>query len=201
MESEQSAQPGINAWLEDELLQQYRRDRTSVDPVWKSEFDRNGGNGHAAPASAGANGFVPAPAYKPLPGEVLVPLRGAAARIAENMAASAAIPLATSQRIVPVKVIDENRRLVNHHRGLIGKSKVSYTHLIGWAVVRAVHANPGLNHAFATNDSGEPFRVVKNEINFGLAVDVAGKNGARSLVVPNIRNAGALSFGEYMAAF
>jgi 2-oxoglutarate decarboxylase len=56
---------------------------------------------------------------------------------------SVTIPLATSQRIIPVKVIDENRRLINHHRGLLGKSKVSYTHLIGWAVVKSVQANPG----------------------------------------------------------
>jgi len=58
------------------------------------------------------------------PSEELVPLRGAPARIAENMALSATIPLATSQRIIPVKVIDENRRLINHHRALLGKSKV-----------------------------------------------------------------------------
>src|SRR6202023_212114 len=115
--------------------------------------------------------------------EELMPLRGAQARIAENMAISATIPIATSQRIIPVKVIDENRRLINHHRALLGKSKVSYTHLIGWAIVKAVQANPALNHAFASNPQGEMFRVVKKEINFGLAVDVAGKNGARSLLV------------------
>ena len=70
--------------------------------------------------------------------EELMPLRGASARIAENMAASASIPLAiASQRIIPVKVIDENRRLINHHRALIGKSKLSYTHIIGWAIVES----------------------------------------------------------------
>jgi 2-oxoglutarate decarboxylase len=214
MESEQSSQQGINAWLEEELLQQYHRDRTSVDPVWKSQFDRNGGNGNGhssngngAPAQTAATAYAPLPGVKPIapsdlgPSEELVPLRGTAARIAENMGVSATIPLATSQRIIPVKVVDENRRLINHHRGLIGKSKVSYTHLIGWAIVRSVQANPGLNNSFAVNAAGELFRVVKKEINFGLAVDVAGKNGARSLVVPNIRNAGALSFLDYLAAF
>ena len=212
MESEQLNPQGVNAWLEDELLQQYHRDRTSVDPLWKSQFDRNGGNGngsngHNVPAQSTATAYAPLPGVKPItpsdlaPYEELLTLRGAAARIAENMAASTTIPLATSQRIIPVKVVDENRRLINHHRGLIGKSKVSYTHLIGWAIVRSVQANPGLNNAFAMNAAGELFRVVKKEINFGLAVDVAGKNGARSLVVPNIKNAGALSFLEYLAAF
>ena len=210
MESEQASPQGINAWLEEELLQQYQRDRTSVDPVWKSQFDRglstrNGGNGHSAnggsaPAQSAATAYAPVPGVKPIalsdlaPSEELVPLRGTAARIAENMGVSATIPLATSQRIIPVKVIDENRRLINHHRTLLGKSKLSYTHMIGWAIVKSVQANPALNHAFASNPAGELFRVLKKEINFGLAVDVAGKNGARSLVVPNIRNAGALSF-------
>jgi len=71
------------------------------------------------------------------PGEQLIPLRGAAAKIAENMVASLSIPVATSQRIIPVKVIDENRRTLNEARAAAGKSKISYTHLIGWAVVKA----------------------------------------------------------------
>jgi 2-oxoglutarate dehydrogenase E1 component len=211
-----SASQGINAWLEEELLQDYRRDRTSVDPVWKSIFEHNGSNGAAAPGATangatanGASAPAPVPAARPSaaplpdlgPSEELVPLRGAPARIAENMGASVSIPLATSQRIIPVKVLDENRRLINHHRGLIGRSKVSYTHLIGWAIVRSVQANPGLNHAFAAGAAGELFRVAKKRINFGLAVDVAGKNGARSLVVPSIKDAGSMTFLQYMAAF
>jgi 2-oxoglutarate decarboxylase len=217
MEANQGPQSGINAWLEEELLQQYHHDRASVDADWKNIFDHdapNGapvrtGNGVArltAPAAVVPALAIPASvvhAAEPVltGSEELMPLRGAAARIAENMALSASIPLATSQRIVPVKVVDENRRLINHHRALLGKSKVSYTHLIGWAIVKSVEANPSLNHAFASNSAGELFRVVKKEINFGLAVDVAGKNGARSLLVPNIKNAGALWFAKYLAAF
>ena len=166
--------------------------RATAAPEWQWRIH--------SPTNAAA--IVAPPAEPVLSGsEELMPLRGTAARIAENMAISATIPLATSQRIIPVKVIDENRRLINHHRTLLGKSKVSYTHLIGWAIVKSVIANPSLNHAFASNASGELFRVVKNEINFGLAVDVAGKNGARSLLVPNIKNAGEMSFKQFMAAF
>ncbi|MEP6715664.1 MAG: 2-oxo acid dehydrogenase subunit E2, partial [Terriglobia bacterium] len=215
MESKSGPQQGINAWLEEELLQQYRQDRGSVDPEWTTVFEHDGSNGvsnapgNGAARVVAANGSTPASAVltravaEPaiLDTDELMPLRGAAGKIAENMAASVTIPLATSQRIIPVKVIDENRRLINHHRGLAGKSKVSYTHLIGWAIVRSVQANPGLNNSFTWNAAGEPFRVLKKEINFGLAVDVAGKNGARSLVVPNIKNAGAMSFTDYMAAF
>ena len=90
-----------------------------------------------------------------------MPLRGAAARIAENMNASLTIPLATSQRIIPVKVMDENRRIINQHRTLLGKSKVSYTHIIGWAIVKALRSNPSLNHAYAETN-GQPFRVVRD---------------------------------------
>jgi len=204
-----SQKSGINSWLEEELLQEYRHDRTSVDPLWKTIFDQNGapaaaqngsnGTAHSAPAGwQPANQVAPPP---PAATDEVIVLRGAPAKIAENMAASVSVPLATSQRIIPVKVIDENRRLINHHRGLIGRSKVSYTHLIGWAIVRSVQANPALNNSFAWSPEGQPLRIAKPEINFGLAVDVAGKNGARSLVVPNIKNAGAMSFLQYMAAF
>jgi multifunctional 2-oxoglutarate metabolism enzyme len=200
-------QSGVNAWLEEELLQQYHHDRASVDADWKNIFDHDvpgvvaltKGNGKPGNGNGSSHLLVPEAVLSG--SEELMPLRGAPARIAENMAISATIPLATSQRIIPVKVIDENRRLINHHRALLDKSKVSYTHIIGWAIVKAVQANPALNHAFTSNAAGELFRVVKKEINFGLAVDVAGRNGARSLLVPNIKNAGAQSFSQYMAAF
>src|SRR5581483_3210152 len=175
MEAKTGPQAGVNAWLKEELMQQYRHDRTSVDPDWKQIFELSGAvsNGGASNGALVANGgrnghlVAPVPALTPrLPAnfettgsEELMPLRGAAARIAENMAASVSSPLATSKRIIPVKVIDENRRLINHHRSLVGRSKVSYTHLIGWAIVKSVAANPGLNHAFAQNGAGEIFRV------------------------------------------
>ncbi len=157
MDAKSGPQSGVNAWLEEELQQQYRHDRTSVDPEWKTIFEHEGPNGDVLPAGNGhgkgngtsyaqtpsAAAVVRAAAEPVLSGsEELMPLRGAPARIAENMAISATIPLATSQRIVPVKVIDENRRLINHHRAMLGKSKVSYTHLIGWAIVKSGAGEP-----------------------------------------------------------
>ncbi len=118
----------------------------------------------------------------------LIPLRGAAARIAENMTASLAIPVATSQRQIPVRVIEENRNLINKQRALHGRGKLSFTHIIAWAIVKSVESNPALNQAYAEN-GGEPFRVVRGHVNIGLAVDVAGKDGSRSLKVPNVKNA------------
>jgi 2-oxoglutarate dehydrogenase E1 component len=188
---------GINSWLEDELYQQYLHDRSAVDESWKHLFEANGGVKAAAPAPPSAR---PAASETAPPAGDLQPLRGAAGRIAENMAASVTIPLATSQRTIAVKVMDENRRIINQHRTLIGRSKVSYTHIIGWALVKALGELPGLNYAYAERD-GQPFRVVRPEVNLGVAVDVAGKDGARSLVVPNIKNAGSLSFQEYLSSF
>jgi 2-oxoglutarate decarboxylase len=185
--------PGINSWLEDELYQQYLHNRGTVDESWKHVFEGGGNGTPAAPSPKNGSRTEAA-------GQELIPLRGAAARIAENMEASLAIPVATSQRTIPVKVMDENRRLINHHRTLIGKSKVSYTHIIGWAIVRALEYFPGLNHAYA-EQNGEPFRVVRRNVNLGIAVDVAGKSGARNLLVPNLKNADQMDFQQYVTAF
>src|SRR4051794_18280978 len=128
---------GVNSWLEDELYQQYLHDRRTVDESWKEVFESDGHtvNGHengtpAAPAVSDPTVQAqpaPAPAPAPAPGEELVPLRGAASRIAENMTASLSIPVATSQRTIAVMVIDENRRVINQHRTLHGQGKISYT--------------------------------------------------------------------------
>jgi 2-oxoglutarate dehydrogenase E1 component len=134
------------------------------------------------------------------PGDQLVPLKGAALRIAENMSLSLQIPTATSQRILPVKLIDENRRIINQHRSLAGKSKVSYTHIIAYALVKAVEKVPSINTAFAEKD-GQSFRVTRPYLNIGVAVDVAGKDGNRSLLVPNIKGAQAMRFDQFLAAY
>jgi len=134
------------------------------------------------------------------PSDQLIPLRGAAARIAENMIASLSIPVATSQRQIPVRIIEENRNLINKQRALQGRGKLSFTHIIAWAIVKAIRSNPALNHAYAEN-GGEPFRVVRNQVNIGLAVDVAGKDGSRALKVPNIKNADGMSFAQFVTAY
>ncbi len=48
---------------------------------------------------------------------------------------------------------------------------------------------------------GTRYRVAPPRVNLGMAVDVAGKDGARNLMVPNIKDAGALNFYEYVARF
>jgi len=154
MASQSDTDMGINSWLEDELYQQYLRDRSTVDESWKQVFAESAParpeNGATPPANGATTPAVKAPAAPvaaatatpavtgAIDGEQLQPLRGVAGKIAENMSASLTIPLATSQRTIAVKVMDENRRIINQHRTLVGKGKVSYTHLIGWAIVRAL---------------------------------------------------------------
>ena len=155
---------------------------------------------NAATAATAAAVLQKAPSMALSGSDQLVPLRGAPMRVAENMIASLSVPTATSQRTIPVKVIDENRRLLNQMRELHGKSKISYTHLTAWAMIHALKAQPGLNDAFAEVD-GAPHRVVRREINIGIAVDVASRDGHRGLMVPSIKNAGSLNFAQFLAAF
>ena len=158
-------QPNINSWLEDELFQQYKHDRKTVDATWTPVLE---GNGHtAAPTGTVAAVAEPpraliartteAPAVAVAEGDQLIPLRGPALRIAENMAASLTIPVATSQRSMPVKVIDENRRLINQYRSATGQSKLSYTHMVAWAIVRAIETVPAVNQAYS--ERGAKFGV------------------------------------------
>ena len=203
--------PDVNSWLEDELYQQYHHDRQAVDNTWKQVFE---GNGHTAAPTNGAAAALAEPVEetpRPAPvthtpavpvssGDQLVPLRGPALRIAENMTASLSMPVATSQRVMPVKVMDENRRLVNQTRSTTGQSKISYTHLVAWAIVRAIEKVPAINQAYSETGEGS-FRVTRNHVNLGLAVDVEGKEGARSLKVPSVKNAQAMNFAQFLDAY
>jgi 2-oxoglutarate decarboxylase len=211
MAIEPKQRPTVNSWLEEELYQEFVNRPGQVDESWQQRFaaeppaevtpppvSQTVVLPEAEPAKPAAPVMVPALTLSP--SEQLVPLKGAPARIAENMTASLAVPTATSQRVIPVKVIDENRRLLNHWRSLHGQSKISYTHLIAWAIVRAIRHMPVINDAYAEVD-GQPHRIVRRQINIGVAVDIAGKDGHRSLLVPSIKNAGEMSFYEFMRAF
>ncbi len=206
MPSSSDPDQGINSWFEEELYRQYLRDHSAVDPSWKSLFELS--NGHADETRVTNPAAQPAvktetPAADAAvsdPSADLQPLRGAAARVVENMEASLSIPLASSQRVIAVKVMDENRRIINQHRTLLGHGKVSYTHIVGWAIVKALAAMPNLNAAYAEKD-GRPYRAGHKRVNLGIAVDVEGKEGSRGLIVPNIKDAGALNFQEYVAAY
>src|SRR5262245_17370781 len=147
-------------------------------------------------AQESAAAALPAPeqAIAAVPGgDEAVPLRGAGARIVENMEASLGVPTATSNRTIPVKLLEENRTIINEHLEAGRRGRISFTHIIAWAIVRAVRHFPSLNSSFEVVN-GIPHRRVRRAINLGVAVDLERKDGTRSLLVPNIKNAESLSF-------
>ncbi|MFZ2492659.1 MAG: multifunctional oxoglutarate decarboxylase/oxoglutarate dehydrogenase thiamine pyrophosphate-binding subunit/dihydrolipoyllysine-residue succinyltransferase subunit, partial [Thermoanaerobaculia bacterium] len=129
-----------------------------------------------------------------------VPLRGAVARIVTNMESSLTVPTATSIRDLPVKALEENRRVINNHLALSGQSKASFTHIIAWAIVKAIADQPRMNSSYAMQD-GTPTRIDREDVNLGLAIDVEKKDGTRSLLVPNIKRANTLDFAQFLRAY
>ena len=143
------------------------------------------GNGGGAPAAA-----APAPA-----GAEVQPIRGPAATLVKFMNDSRSIPTATSFRTLPVDVLDGRRKELK-----AGGKKLSFTHLIAWAIVQAARDMPVMGHAYAEQD-GKPQRVTPGSVSLGLAVDVERKDGTRSLVVPVLRDASELSFADFVARY
>jgi multifunctional 2-oxoglutarate metabolism enzyme len=144
---------------------------------------------------------APAPAIAAVPaGDEAVPLRGAGARIVENMETSLGVPTATSNRIIPVKLLEENRTIINEHLEAGRRGRISFTHIIAWAIVQAVRHFPSLNSSFEVVD-GIPHQRVRRATNLGVAVDLERKDGTRSLLVPNIKNAQSLTFDQFVQAY
>jgi 2-oxoglutarate decarboxylase len=137
---------------------------------------------------------APAPAPAPAEAEVK-PIRGPAATLVSFMEESRSIPTATSFRTLSVDVLDARRKALK----TAGK-RLSFTHLIAWAVVRAAVDMPVMAHSFA-EDAGKPQRVVPGAISLGLAVDVERKDGTRALVVPVLKHASNLSFSDFVAGY
>ena len=130
------------------------------------------------------------------------PIRGAAARIVANMEASLGVPTATSFRSVPAKLLEVNRRVINGYLGRTRGGKVSFTHLIGFAVVRAIHDTvPVMNSSFVEDADGKP-RVVRHEhVSLGIAVDMEKSDGSRTLLVPVVKDADTLDFRGFWGAY
>jgi len=127
------------------------------------------------------------------------PIRGVGARIVSNMEASLAVPTATSFREVPAKLLEVNRKIVNGHLGRKMVRKISFTHLIGYAVVRAITETvPAMNNIYATDAAGRPRVVRPDHIGLGIAVDIARDDGTRSLMVPCIHDADTLDFDAFV---
>jgi 2-oxoglutarate dehydrogenase E1 component len=221
-QSDRLAEFGTNVWLVDEIYQQYLADKNSVDPAWW-DFFADYSPGEATPAEGRveplpateatvvaeqSGGVVAPPQPPPAPKQAAAtaapngtPLKGAAARVVQNMEASLQVPTATSVRAVPAKLLEDNRTVVNRHLARNRGGKVSFTHLIGYAVVQACKAMPEMNNGFATGPDGKPVLVVPEHVNLGLAIDLQKEDGSRQLVVPSVKNAETMDFATFWAAY
>ncbi|MER7433882.1 multifunctional oxoglutarate decarboxylase/oxoglutarate dehydrogenase thiamine pyrophosphate-binding subunit/dihydrolipoyllysine-residue succinyltransferase subunit [Pseudonocardia alni] len=165
----------------------------------------------SAPAPASSSNGTPAKpaagsgskAAKPTQdggGATTTPLRGAANAIAKNMTASLELPTATSVRAVPAKLLADNRIVINNHLKRTRGGKLSFTHLIGYALVRALTDFPNMNRHFAETD-GKPSVATPEHVNLGLAMDMPGKDGSRSLIVVSIKGCENMSFAQFWQAY
>ncbi len=237
---------GPNAWLVDDMYEEYRSDPASVSESWREFFHDylppgatpNGtptlaaalplssppvAPAFVAPAASPATSPAASPTASPATstptpspapatpsagttepsGDHAVALRGAAARIADNMEASLGVPTATSVRSVPARLLEVNRAMVNQHLVRLSGARVSFTHLIGFAVVEALKAVPSLNATYVADFDGKgtPGIIRHEHVGLGLAVDVAKSDGTRTLVVPVVRDADTLDFHAFVVAY
>src|ERR1700722_12709290 len=218
---------GPNAWLVDDMYDRFLADPDSVSESWREFFADYRPAPVPAPQppaqSQAAAPAVPPPAglatavsdesasrpVRPVPAaterdkEEATPLRGAASRIVTNMEASLAVPTATSVRTVPARLLEVNRLILNNQLARTTGAKVSFTHLIAYAIVRALQDVPALNSAFVpdVDGKGKPGVIHHKHVGLGLAVDQEKSDGSRTLLVPCIKDADALDFRSFVLAY
>ena len=202
-----------NAAFVQVMYEQYLRDPSSVGEEWRQLFD----NGKLAELpviptnrsevlESGERGVGPSVApvgttpHSPLPvSPDLKPITGPAARLVQNMTDSLTVPTATSFREIAVTVLDARRRELNAQLAAAGK-KISFTHLIGFAIARAARELPVMTHAYQ-EVQGKPHRMDPQGVHLGLAVDVEKKDGSHALVVPVIKHAEGMDFAAFHATY
>lgn len=208
---------GANSTYVTELFRQYQQNPAAVDEAWGAYFASLLNNGAvstltaqpvsttpAASSPNGASAVAPAteqtaktPAAEIAANKLAI--RGPALKIVENMDASLTVPTATSQRQVQLKVLDENRTLLNRYLAQSGR-KASYTHLVAWAIVKAIGKFPQMNDGFEEIE-GVAYRVKRADVNIGVAIDLTKKDGSRTLLVPNVKAANKMTFLQFIDAY
>jgi 2-oxoglutarate decarboxylase len=132
--------------------------------------------------------------------DVVEKLKGASARVVTNMEASLEVPTATSVRAIPAKLMVDNRIVINNHLARGRGGKVSFTHLIGFAIVRALREMPDMNVSYTTLDE-KPAITRHQQVGLGLAIDLAKEDGSRQLLVPCIKGADQMDFAAFWAGY
>lgn len=235
---------GANEWLVDELYEQFKVDKHSVDKAWWPILEAyhpvvDGSSAAAPPPAAptSAPASEPKPVTAPIPvvgqapvarttakpakpqpipaqapnavpsagsesteEDLVTVLKGMPKALASNMDDSLTVPTATSVRTIPAKLMIDNRIVINNHMSRTRGGKVSFTHLIGWALIQALKEFPSQNVYYAEVD-GKPSVVAPAHVNLGIAIDMPKPDGSRALLVPSIKRADTLSFGEFLASY
>ena len=200
----ENSERGPNDWLIDEMRAHWLVDPGSVSDAWAEYFTELGSADGASPVAQKPAPPAPIPEKAESPAEESQPkpegataLRGISATIAQRMDESLSVPTATSFRVVPSKLLEVNRLILNNQlKRLIAGGKVSFTHLIGYAVVRALREFPAMNVSYAEVE-GQPHVIRHGHVNFGLAIDMERPNGERVLLVPNIKGADEMDFHRF----
>ncbi|MCW8804025.1 MAG: multifunctional oxoglutarate decarboxylase/oxoglutarate dehydrogenase thiamine pyrophosphate-binding subunit/dihydrolipoyllysine-residue succinyltransferase subunit, partial [Ignavibacteriaceae bacterium] len=194
---------GANTWFVEYLYSQFSNNPEKVPEQWRKFFSdisnkesANGKNLIEGYSLLSDNLTLPQPGEN----DDLQLITGSSEKILSNMTSSLSVPVATSQRTIPVKLLEENRTLINNNLNRLNKGKISFTHLISWAILKAVQSMPVMNNAFTIID-GKPHIIKRKAVNLGLAIDIEKKDGSRSLIVPNIKSANSLNFREFWTAF
>ena len=186
-----------NAGFAQAIYEEFLRDPTAVDPEWRQLFEsgvvgeRGSGTFVETDSSTRQMGSpAAAPSTAPPPrSPAAQPIKGPAAKLVANMTESLTVPTATTFRDLTVAVLEARRRQLNAGLEAAGrKEKISFTHLIAYAIVQATKQQPVMSHTLAVV-AGVPHRVQPEGIGLGLAVDVQRKDGSRGLVVPVIKRA------------
>ena len=218
---------GANASYVEGLLSRFQSDPNLVDESWRSYFGdllsgstpdengrgsaatettktesakTNGATAQTATTAAAPQAAKTAPKVSVGADTQIKAITGASKKIVENMELSLTVPTATSLRRVPVKVLEENRRIINENLQSAGRGKVSFTHLIAWAIVKSLKAYPQMNFGYGLID-GKPSRLEADGVNLGIAIDIEKKDGSRNLLVPNIKGADKVNFAGFFAAY
>jgi 2-oxoglutarate dehydrogenase complex dehydrogenase (E1) component-like enzyme len=213
----------LNAWLVEELYEQYQENPSSLSSGWQAFFadyrppgmtttgprPSSGvsraqvadGDGNGGKAARGGRTRAPAAADAETAEGEVKRLRGVGARIVENMEVSLGVPTATSVRDVPAKLLEVNRRILNNYLRRTRGGKVSFTHLIAYAMVAALDDVPAMRTIYAEDADGKPATLRQEQVGLGLAVDVANEDGSRSLLVPVIQDAASLDFQGFLRAY
>lgn len=200
---------GYNYGFVADLLEKYFENSNSVSEYWQNYFDdltsgSQSKNEQTKTESKGSKNksasLQLSPSFEISEEDEPQSITGVGAKIIENMNNSLTIPTATSLRTISVKLLEENRRIINQHLKRLHGRKLSFTHIVAYALVQAVKKMPNMNNSFAVLDN-QPHLVKKPYINLGLAVDIERKDGTRSLIVPNIKKAGRMNFKQFCDAY